>query len=500
MELKRNVLKTYEMLVHTTVSQEETQEAIVPDACPDMQEIITTCGQVCLNLIQAKEGQASLSGMVDTTVMYRPENGVGIEKMSVRVPFQMLVEVVNLTADGGVCGIPKLAHCEARLLNPRKILVKVEVLVAVTAYQPVATPICCDVDHGYQMEGRVQGVECYPVLSVQQKPFTYDEIITLQGQGELGQLLSTRITPICAESKTIGTKLIYKGEIVLEIVHTQEDGTLGVSRHQLPFSQIMEVSEFGDEGAPWVDVVVESYHVNPVYGGERTVEISLDLVAQAVVRGNQWVEVLEDCYSTTHQIEVEYEPYRLVTRAERFESPQSIRQLFEVEENIKSVLDSWGLIGEVVQNQSEGERLLVCPIKMTALCVRDDDTISPLEFTLEASTKLDCPDFMVCLCDCSLQGEVYTSPTVGGIEVRLNPQFQYILIENSDIVGVSEGSLGEERPRNGSQVILRMAQEKESLWEIAKGYGTTIPQIVSANELAEEMAPVGQMLLIPSMK
>ena len=38
---------------------------------------------------------------------------------------------------------------------------------------------------------------------------------------------------------------------------------------------------------------------------------------------------------------------------------------------------------------------------------------------------------------------------------------------------------------------------RERLWDIAKAYGTTSRDIIQANGLEEELAPEGQLLLIP---
>ena len=49
-------------------------------------------------------------------------------------------------------------------------------------------------------------------------------------------------------------------------------------------------------------------------------------------------------------------------------------------------------------------------------------------------------------------------------------------------------------------VVLRMPSPGEELWDIAKAHGTTMEQILQANELEEEALPAGRMLLIPSAR
>ena len=64
LELKRDAIHCFETVADVTICQEETQEAIVPDACPDILRIVEVCGQACLTGKQAREGMATVSGMV----------------------------------------------------------------------------------------------------------------------------------------------------------------------------------------------------------------------------------------------------------------------------------------------------------------------------------------------------------------------------------------------------------------------------------------------------
>ena len=64
-----------------------------------------------------------------------------------------------------------------------------------------------------------------------------------------------------------------------------------------------------------------------------------------------------------------------------------------------------------------------------------------------------------------------------------------------DAIQVNETVQPEEGER--PSIVLRMAQHGERLWDIAKAYGTTISDIVSANELEETETTEDKLLLIP---
>ena len=55
------------------------------------------------------------------------------------------------------------------------------------------------------------------------------------------------MTVVCTESKVIGNKLIFKGNVNLQILYRSVDHQICDSLFELPFSQIMEVSGGGEE-------------------------------------------------------------------------------------------------------------------------------------------------------------------------------------------------------------------------------------------------------------
>lgn len=66
-------LNYYERCLNTAVTQEDTQEVIVPDSLPDVSEILETGGQT---LIRGKDMHLSgvaVSGLSELTVLYRTE-------------------------------------------------------------------------------------------------------------------------------------------------------------------------------------------------------------------------------------------------------------------------------------------------------------------------------------------------------------------------------------------------------------------------------------------
>lgn len=145
LELDRTQRSGYEAVLDTTICREETLESIVPDACPDILRICDTEGVVCLRDKVLQDGRVELSGSVRAALLYLPDGEEGIRRMEVELPFSCTLEHPALTPLCRVVALPRVQGADARLINPRKVLVRVDLAFCVQVYAPVEDDICSGV-------------------------------------------------------------------------------------------------------------------------------------------------------------------------------------------------------------------------------------------------------------------------------------------------------------------------------------------------------------------
>lgn len=504
LELKRDAIHCFETVADVTICQEETQEAIVPDACPDILRIVEVCGQACLTGKQAREGMATVSGMVRASVLYLPETGGCLRHMELSVPFTCQVEAPGLTSQGTILADPRLRWAEARVLNPRKILLRVDLAVEIRACQPCERTICQGVEaaeeHGIRQFQEEQTTD--QIVAVQEKPFTFTDGVDL-GLSEGGELLSLRGEPSCEESRLIGSKLIFKGSVELHALLRDADGTLRTARESMPFSQIIEVPGAGEDAECEVRVVLTDLNAPAIGTTVGSAEVTLELLAQAVVRSQRPVTMLQDIYSTGWMLEVQTEEHTMRQVVDQSIRPQSVREILETTTLVRNAIDGWLSLGEIRQSREGDQMILSAEVLITALYLDDGEELQSIQRTVQTDCRLDCPVQAVCQCWCTAPGELAVVPAAGGLEVRFTLEFHCLCLAERRQAAISSARLGEERAKpDGTQpsVVLRMAAPGERLWDIAKAYGTTTEEITQANELEEGCLPTGRMLLIPRVR
>lgn len=504
LELEQTKLSGYKTVLSTTVFQEETMEMIVPDAYPDILRIVDTEGQVELGERNAMDGRAGFSGTVRAAMLYLPDGEDGMRRLEISIPFSGGADGTGITGACSVVVLPRVEGAETRVLNPRKVLVRVGLAVDVHVYEPLEQELCSGVagvgENG--VEQLCETCRTYGVVCIQEKPFSFSDNVTLSAsKPEAAELLKQRLILTCNESKVIGSKLIFKGTASLQLFYRSTDLILCDSLFELPFSQIMEVPGGREESDCVLDVVPVKVSCTLAPDGDsRTIHVELELLAQAVLRDERSFSLLTDLYSTTYMLDADLDTISLAHLVDSGVKTPALREIVECPSLAETVLDAYLSIGRVTQSR-EGTRLtLEAETRITVLYCTESGEVECASRVLSVPCTLELPGESICNCVCCSPEPVFATPTTGGIEVRFPVEFRYLALREETVSGVSAARLDPNVPRkHGDQpsIVLRMVEHGERLWDIAKCYGTTAADIRQANALEEERLPDGQLLLIP---
>ncbi len=498
LELNQTHLIGYETKLDTTVFCEETLETIVPDANPDILRLIDTQGKVFLKSKEAMDGRVTLTGTARLTVLYQPEGGTGPCRLEVGIPFSVSAEDRRLTPNCLVTAVARVAGVDTRTINPRKILTRVEIAVCVKAFCAETTVLCTGVyGEDGSAEERKEVHRPYCISAVQEKQVTFEDTLNIPaGRPAAEELICNRVELTCHEAKLIGNKLIFKGEAVVRLLYRPVGGGMDAADFVLPFSQVTEVVGTGENGECLIDVTLNGAEFSLGEDG-RAVSVSLSMLAQIVVREEREIELLEDTYSVCCSVNAERVPYVYRRRCETGIGRQTVRQLIETGLPVQSVVDAYCLVGQTAQKR-EGARLnLLADVILTAVCMTEDGDYCAVSRSLETGCPVDVPEGCRCSFECRC-GELVAMPTADGVELRFPMEFPYFCEQEARGMVVREVKIeedGADAMQDKPSIVLRLLQPGESLWDVAKRYGTTVGDITRANKL-EDGRPEDEMLLM----
>ena len=498
----------YEPLRFTPFSCETMRENIVPDSCADIARIVDTTGLVCLtNRELTADGRFCASGSVEVSVLYIPEKEEGPRSLHFQIPFQCYGEGQG----GAECEFldirGELRGIDTRVLNPRKVLTRANLLLCPIGCRHVSLSVCTAMEEGEGVQLLQERRQTRVAAGVREKEFTFTEELPLSpGRGGAEEILSTRIDIRGTDSKLIGSKLVVKGLISASVLYREGGGRLSLLQQELHFSQIIEGGGFDEDCES--EAAYRLLSVDCRIGGESSPEdayvLTLELMMRTRVtvwRGED-VGFIADLYSTAAPVVCQTAQLELSEDCQRGTRRQNVRELLETGVAVRSVVDTE--IGCGGAQLSGGE--LKVPVWARCLYLDENDVLGAVRREFTVSLPTDLPqegEEPECQAEAACHGDVIANIMPEGVELRFPLECALTTSFRRRYLCISGAETAEEEGERAAapSLILRKLGTGESLWSIAKQYRATREGILAVNELSDEsQITPDRLLLIPKAR
>ena len=483
-----------------TISQEETGETIVPDSYPDVGQILHAFGSVVLRGKDSRNGSVSISGGIHGGLLYQPEDGSAPRALHLYMPFTVRLEHPALTERSLADVDCRIRSADARILNSRKVLLRVSLCGGVTCYEPASQEIC-RFENCEDLQLRTVTYPVVRALEYGEKPFPMNEEAELPtGHAPMAELCRYHADLSVQEAKLLGNRGVFKGNVQLKLLYRTEEEELVSWSCQLPFSQYVEFErEYEGEEELETHVVLTDISVEDANGQGRRLLVNLQLLAQCTAVGTETVEVAEDAYSLHHDFVPQWRQVETDGRLDRQMQQETLRA--QVQAPVQSVVDTQVYLGDPTAER-EGEDIVVTvPATANVLYLDHDGQLQGTTVRMEGACRTSAAENCVCRAVARPGGEAFAVPSGDGLEVRCAASVTMDTMSHQSFRTLSGGQMSDEPVSTSERpsVILRAAGPDDSLWSLAKACCSTTDAICAANGITEEALPEG-MLLIPVCK
>lgn len=493
MELNKKRIRCFKKVYEAALSREETAESVVPDTQPDIAEILDTDGMVMLRSKDSEPGRAGISGSISATVLYRPEAGWGVKALNVTMNFSVYAESAAITEESRLSATVRICAIEARMLNPRKVLIRAEVLVTLSCFEEGELEVFDGLEDAGDTQVLLASCRFSPVTDVREKTFVINEEFQMPATKPVaGELLKQRVELVSEEVKSVGNRLIFKGAAQISLLYAASgDSPVSALTFSAAFSQILEMDEMSEQADAEIRLMLTGAYFETHPDG-RSLTCELHLVAQAIVSDNGEMSYIADAYSNTNELRLESEVMETVSIERRQPLRETIRDTIETSATVRDIIQVYPVMG--IAEVSGGR--VRCPVTVTVIYSDDADVIRSVRrsFTVESSVEIG-PLMEAAVTE--IRGaEAFASPAAGGLEFRMPVDIDLLITSRHRCSAITGIEVDEESPVNTSQwpsVTVLMRRDGADVWELAKRYRST-PELI---EMANSGEGDDNLLLIP---
>ena len=494
MPFRNRILQCLRLGMQEVKNTEVTQEIRLNEGLPDIGRVLLTWGQCLLRSKQWQADTVEVSGGIKTWTLYMPEDGTEPRVVESWLPFQQRWDVESHDRTGPVLVLPLLRYADSRSISARKIMLRAGIGILCQAYLPMETEVFDPVELPEDIALLRRNYPLRLPVESGEKVFTTDEEENLDLPGTGWKILSSVMNPEITEKRVMNDKVVFKGNGNLRLLCRSQDGSIQETFLEMPFSQIAELdAAHGAQAQADIHVVLTDLELDLQETGQ--LRIKCGLVAQYLIDEEQMLEVVEDAYSPCRQVRPEIRELDIPAVLE------DKTEMIPVEQNLP------GQSGQVIVTSflpdhpklrhGAGEIHMELSGQLQTLFYGSEGQLQAGVARWESDQGI--PADSGCAVHAVVQpsGQVQSRTEDDHIEMSTQLQLQMRTMSCSTIPMIAGLEFGEmvEPDGNRPSLILRRCADA-TLWDLAKGYGSTVEAIRSANHLAGE-PEADQLLLIP---
>ena len=475
--------------------QEETAELIVPDVYPDVQDVVDVSAVCCVRDQEILSGSMTASGAFQAVILFTAEGTGEVCVQEAYLPFFAKLNREEIQADSRGCTEVRIRSADARILNSRKILIRVSYAVRLSVYGPceiTAGTASCTED--VQLL-RTEAEMTVPV-AVGEKVSTFSEPIELPAlSGPVRRIAKTVPVLQMLEQRLTDGKAVWRGILQLHLLCLLESGELSGTELQIPVSQYVELGQEFEDGSVRMQVSLTEFQVEADTQGSYLVTVGMRL--QAVLWQKKHLELIEDGYCIGHRFQAEYDSIRLRQLLDEPTAAAAVE--VALRGHVQKTVDCTAWVDFPVCKRSIDEIAITSVVTMHALYYDEKGKLCGETVRGEDSVRFALCDGAVCYADtdaadsCSLSTGSDCSTL--GCKITVGAR----CFGERTVLAMREATVGEEDPdwkERPSLIVCRTAGT-ERLWDLAKRSGSTVRAIQEANGLDAGEVQEQALLLIP---
>ena len=499
MELMRKQMQGYRVLQSPVQQFEQQTDLIIPDVNPDALAVLGVWGACTVTEQQLRRDRVTAGGVVNFTLLYRPENGGSAMPLQGSLNFQEVLECKDAMEGDLLFLHAELTELRGIILNSRKVGIQCKVALYAWVYQHGDHLLTEGVDskpeEGIQLH--LAHHQVHTLVAALEKTLTVNEEVRIGETAAQAQLLHTELQWKAEDVRMLNKKVMVRGAVQVRVLLMTEAEGLREMEYSLPFSQIAESSEV----KPDCNAVLHYTAGQQQIRLERREE---GLFLRCGVSAKAMIEVyrerrettVADLYSTQYYTSVKHEPVPVCgCQSERVSA--QLRENVQTETKVAKVLH-WHCVGAAAEVRSGKLQGSVC---LSVLC--EDEQGNRMQQCVTVRDEREGTVFCPGAAKVSVRNLSVTA--TGGI-LTVELQLQYCVRLQRAVQGqqVETCELDLSRPRGGyapGTLLLRTVAANESTWELARDYGTTESAILTANHmLPDQGLEENQLVLIPFLR
>lgn len=475
-------------------------DMIVPDSKPDILNTITTNGIPCIYKKEIMEGKIRIDGNIMTYIMYLADgNTDNIRGLNTGLDFSETINIPELEMGMDVELIPTVKFIECRVLNGRKIAIKVTLELSMKIYSKEAIEIITDIgDEDIQILSKT--IKVNSLLGNGLTKVFSKENISIPNTDNLAEILSIQIALVDKDIKISYNKVLAKSEIEVKMAYLTEEGNICKTQTRLPLVGFIDMPNVKEENICETSYMIRNVMIKPNSIEEHSVYIEMEVEISCMVYEEKEIKTIQDMYCPGKKMDFKKIMVNTITNKESKRNTCNIREKVNVPgiEN-GTIVDV--VVNPIINKENKLNGKIVYEGEVELNFIFTDNSVVGINTKKVTVPFEQTVDGILENCKIETNTEVNSQEFInqlGTVNSNLDLNFETNSYRTTAIPVINDIVVEEQDDLEDYSVIIYVAKQGDTLWKIAKRFGSTVDDIVRVNGIEKpDKLNVGEKIYIP---
>ncbi len=508
------LIKTFEDTSHNEISAEYN----LPDYLPDINRLLKVSAKI-YELSHFLSGDTlEYDGKCKCSLLYATGDG-SLKNAEFERDFSGSTAVSGTSGDCDIHFDAAIENVSCRLQNPRKLTAKMKLALTGAVYCNIST-VPNVIGKLTAEEERALQAQTHEALGVVLKKA--EELATPISEDleldaalpSIDEIIAVEMEGYMTDLRVSEGKTAYKGEIATEIlyrarVEETEASSEGVPKYaafsaKIPIAGEIPTAEAGDHPVVRASIKIGTLEFRPqqnAFGENRTAELDFDYSVYLDLFCNEEAEMTTDMYSTEYESSLEEDTlsYETALLSKNFNFTADGTATCDDTDFERIVMTT--AAASIEKTEKQGNKLIFTGnANVSVIMTNGEGIYLSRTFQIPLRAETDAPRSSFELTVLPEARALAAKARLDGDHIQTNLEIlvSYTVLEKHTEQRIRQISVYKDRPvGNGRSPALTLCYPSvsDTMWDVAKKYSTTIPELMAANGLsAENMPPV---LVIP---
>ncbi len=478
-------------------------DMIVPDSKPDILNTICTSGVVCIYKKEVLDEKIRLDGNINTYIMYiADDENDKVRGITTSLEFSENIQIKNCK-QGMNCRIDSnLKSIETKVINGRKVGIKAAIEVEIKIYSNENIDIVNDISNAGDIQMLRKDVKVNSLVGIGDTKIYAKDTINIDSSNNLAELLKVNLEIANKDVKISYNKILTKAEAELKILYLTEDNTIGTVNAKIPIVGFIDIQNINEDNICEVNYEIKNIVIKPNSVEEHSIYIEVEMGVMATVYEEKVINLIQDLYSPTDNLEFNQKKITTIIDKKNINEIKQIKDNIIIEDiNNKTICDVDVI--PVIQNENRSNNKFTYDVELQLIFILNNDNLQletrsekiPFNFSIPDIEESDNIENNLQL---QILNKDFFIQDGGMVSVNIDLGIELNFCKNSNLNVIDDIQTNGLREDEDYSILIYVVQKGDTLWNIAKKFGSTIQAIVSLNGIEDENNIVqGQKLFIP---